>query len=124
MRWIWNVMGWSAVGIGAIGIVVPLLPTTPFLLLAAACFSKGSARFREALLQAPVLGAPLRDYLEHRRVPRNARRAALLLIWTGLSASILLAEPPLAVLFAAFIAASAVSLYLLSLPVTTASVRE
>lgn len=118
MRWIWNVFGWSAVSVGAIGIVLPLLPTTPFLLLAAGCFSRGSVRFRHWLLHAPVLGAPLREYLQHGRVPRRARRNALILLWSGMALSAWLVSPPAYVVVALFVIAVSVSTYLLRLPVS------
>jgi uncharacterized membrane protein YbaN (DUF454 family) len=57
--------GWTSVVLGVLGIFLPLLPTTPFLLLAAYCFSKGSDRWHAWLLNQPYLGKAIRDWNEH-----------------------------------------------------------
>lgn len=112
MRWIWNLFGITAVGLGIIGVVLPLLPTTPFLLLAAACFAKGSQRLRERLLQARIIGAPLREYLEQRRIARAVRMKAIVMLWSGLALSLWLAEPPMVVMAALLVTGIAVSAWL------------
>ncbi|MDP8080350.1 YbaN family protein [Phocoenobacter skyensis] len=66
------VAGWFFVGLGVIGIVVPLMPTTPFLLVALICFSRSSERFHSWLFNHPILGKPLRDWEETRRIPPYA----------------------------------------------------
>lgn len=55
-------IGWIALGFGIAGIFVPLLPTTPFLLVSAYCFSKTSPRFHHWLISHPKLGPPVRDW--------------------------------------------------------------
>ena len=59
------VAGFTSVLLGVIGIFLPLLPTTPFLLLAAFCFSKGSARWHRWLLSQPYLGKAILDWNQH-----------------------------------------------------------
>jgi uncharacterized protein len=61
-RYIYLTLGWIFLVIGMIGIVVPLLPTTPFLLLTAICFSKGSDRLHAWLLNHKVLGPPIKEW--------------------------------------------------------------
>jgi uncharacterized membrane protein YbaN (DUF454 family) len=61
-NWILTSLGLIFVIIGVVGIFLPLLPTTPFLLLAAFCFSKGSPQFHQWLLQHKRLGPPIRDW--------------------------------------------------------------
>lgn len=62
MRAIYSTLGIIFVIIGAIGIITPLLPTTPFLLLAAACFARGSQRFHQWLMTHPTLSKPILDW--------------------------------------------------------------
>ena len=67
--------------IGAIGIVLPLLPTTPFLLLAAACYIRSSPRFHQWLMNNRVLGCYIRDYCSGRGIPLRAKVFTLSLLW-------------------------------------------
>ncbi len=81
------VAGFISVGIGVVGVVVPLLPTTPFLLLAAYCFLRGSPRWHAWLLGNRVLGRYIHDYLTQRAVPRRTKIAALVVLWVCLIVS-------------------------------------
>ena len=76
MRWLLIVVGWLFVATGVVGIVLPGLPTTPFLLLAAFCFSKGSERVHDWLVAHPRLGTPIREWREHGAISRRAKVAA------------------------------------------------
>ncbi len=64
--------------LGIIGIVVPLLPTTPFLLLSAGCFSKSSERWHRWLLSNPTFGPMIQDWHEHRCIHCKTKVTALL----------------------------------------------
>lgn len=79
--------------LGVIGIVVPVLPTTPFLLLAAACFLRGSERMHRRLLENRVLGAYLRRYVRGEGIPRSSKITTLVALWGTLAVSILIAVP-------------------------------
>ena len=76
-------------GLGIIGIVVPILPTTPFLLLAAACYMRSSERFYQWLTKNRIFGAYVRNYIEGRGMPIRMKLATILLLWLaiGLSAT-------------------------------------
>ena len=76
-RGAWFALGWAAVGIGTIGIVVPGLPTTVFFVVAAACFSRSSPRFEQWVLERPGVGPLVRDYRAGLGMPRNAKVAAI-----------------------------------------------
>ncbi len=67
-----TIIGWFFVALGMVGVVLPLLPTTPFLLLALLCFSHGSPRFYHWLYQHRVFGQSLRAWQEERRIPKIA----------------------------------------------------
>ena len=76
-RWLWLAAGWCFVGIGAVGVVVPGLPTTGPLLLALACFARGSDRLHAWLLSHSVFGPPLRRWREHRAITIRAKVVAV-----------------------------------------------
>ncbi len=75
-RAFWLVLGLILVGIGFIGIFVPLLPTTDFLLLALPCFAKSSPRLEAWLINHPRFGPNLRAWRRNRAVPRRAKYMA------------------------------------------------
>lgn len=74
-------LGVLATALALIGVVVPLLPTTPLLLLAAACFVRSSDRLYNRLIGNRWFGGTIQDYLDRRTVPRRARIIALVMLW-------------------------------------------
>lgn len=79
--------GTASVGVGIVGIFVPLLPTTPFLLLAAAFYARSSPRLNAWLLGNRLFGPYVRRYREHRSMTRRHKVLTLLLLWTALGFS-------------------------------------
>ncbi len=75
-RALWLAAGWASLALGVVGAVLPLLPTVPFVLLAAACFSRGSARWERWLLSHPRFGPWVRDWRASRAVPVRAKQWA------------------------------------------------
>jgi uncharacterized membrane protein YbaN (DUF454 family) len=80
-------VGWLSVVLGVVGIFLPVLPTTPFLLLAAACFARSSERFYNWLVNHPKLGPWIRDYLEGNGIPLKGKVYAIGLMWVSISFS-------------------------------------
>lgn len=80
-------VGWLSVALGVVGIFVPVLPTTPFLLLAAACFVRSSRRFYLWLVEHPRLGPWIRDYLEGNGIPLKGKVYAIGLMWLSIGLS-------------------------------------
>jgi uncharacterized membrane protein YbaN (DUF454 family) len=76
-RALWALLGLTFVAIGAIGVVVPGLPTTPMLLLAAACFARSSPRLYAWLLRNPTFGPLIEDFRAGRGVSRKVKATAL-----------------------------------------------
>lgn len=70
-------LGWLAVALGAVGIVVPGLPTTGFFVLAAACFARSSPRFERWVLGLPTVGPMVRDHRAGLGMPRRAKMTAI-----------------------------------------------
>ncbi|CAI1786128.1 DUF454 family protein [Serratia proteamaculans] len=79
-RWLLIILGWLAVMLATLGVVLPLLPTTPFLLLAAWCFARSSPRFHAWLLYRSWFGSYLRHWQQHRALPPGAKWKAVLMI--------------------------------------------
>jgi uncharacterized membrane protein YbaN (DUF454 family) len=79
-RWLLLATGFLFVGLAALGAVLPILPTTPFLLVAAACFARSSPRFYQWLLSNPTFGPLIREWRENRSIPLRAKLAAIALI--------------------------------------------
>jgi len=76
-RAIFLVLGFVFVALGFIGAFLPVLPTTPFLILAAACFARSSTCFESWLLNHPRFGPLLKDWRSRGAIPRKAKFAAL-----------------------------------------------
>lgn len=81
VRYLCLAVGVIATGLGIIGTVVPMWPTTPFLLLAAACFVRSSDRLYAWLVSHDHLGPYVRDFMSGRGIPLRAKRVTLTLMW-------------------------------------------
>lgn len=75
------------VALGVVGIFLPLVPTTVFLLLAAACYARSSERFHQKLLNHRWLGAYIRNYRDGRGMTTRERTWTLVLLWIGIGAT-------------------------------------
>jgi uncharacterized membrane protein YbaN (DUF454 family) len=79
-----NTIGTVCVGLGVLGIILPLLPATPFLLLASACYVRGSERLNRRLLENKYLGPYIVNIKERRGLPLRAKVYTLLLLWPSI----------------------------------------
>ncbi|MFO7542186.1 MAG: YbaN family protein [Thiobacillus sp.] len=86
-------LGALFVALGVLGLFLPVLPTTPFMLLATACFARSSRRIHRWLLNHPRFGPILHEWQAHRSMPYRAKRTALLLIALSFSVSIVFFVP-------------------------------
>lgn len=109
-------VGLLCTGLGVIGIFVPLLPTTPFLLLATACFARSSNRFHTWLIEHNHLGPLVRGYLEGTGIPLRAKQTAITLVWLTLPPSALLLVPPIWAKLILILLALAITWYIWSQP--------
>jgi uncharacterized membrane protein YbaN (DUF454 family) len=78
MLWLW--IGHFFLGLGFIGLFLPILPTTPFILLASACYSRGSAKFETWLIEHKLFGPALRDWRSQKVIRPRAKIFATLSI--------------------------------------------
>ena len=88
MKFFWITLGWIALVLGIIGAFLPLLPTTPFLLLAAWSFSQGSEKLHLWIMTHPKLSPPIIDWQENRAIQRSIKVTATftMLAMIGLTA--------------------------------------
>ncbi|HLV28644.1 MAG TPA: YbaN family protein [Burkholderiaceae bacterium] len=87
IKTLYNIAGTVALLLGILGIFLPILPTTPFLLLASACYLRGSERMHRWLMNQRHLGPYLRNFQAGRGIPLRAKIAALAVMWTSLTIS-------------------------------------
>ncbi len=93
VRHVFIALGFAALLLGLIGIFLPILPTTPFILLAAAFFARGSERFHNWLLQHRITGPLIVDWYQHQSLRAGVKRWAYLHTTISFSSSILIIEP-------------------------------
>ena len=77
VRTLWTAAGLTSFALGAVGVLVPLLPTVPFMLLAAFCFARGSDRFHDWLVNHPRFGPAIQDWQAHGAISRRGKVAAV-----------------------------------------------
>jgi uncharacterized membrane protein YbaN (DUF454 family) len=106
-------VGFITTGLAILGIFMPLVPTVPLLLLAAACFARSSERFHHWLLNHQKLGPMINGYLNGQGIPLRAKINAIVLIWLSISISVYIV-PLLLLKFFLIIIGLSVTLYLLS----------
>ncbi len=73
VRYTWLTLGWISLIVGLVGLFIPLLPTTPFILLTGFCFSRGSERMHRWILTHPYLGSIIRNWHDNRSIPLSAK---------------------------------------------------
>ena len=116
LRHVVMALGWLFFGMGVVGMVVPIWPTTPFMLLAAACFMRSSERLHEWLVTHPKYGEHIRDYFAGRGLRRRTKFVAIGTMWASilLSAAVFVPHTEIDVLLV--LIAVGVSIYLIRQP--------
>lgn len=115
IRAAWLTAGFVCLGLGLLGIPLPLLPTTPFLLLAAFCFARGSERLHKWLITHPRLGPPIEAWQRERAISRSAKRASMVAIILVFGLSFALGVRPL-ILIVQAVVLSCVATFILTRP--------
>jgi uncharacterized protein len=103
------------VSLGILGIILPILPTTPFFLLAAACFSRSSKRFYTWLITNRWFGAYIRNYREGRGIPVKQKVLVLILLWLTILFSIMMSVALAGLKLLLLIIAAGVTIHILSI---------
>jgi len=110
--------------LGILGIVLPLLPTTPFLLLAAACYARGSERFYDWLLNHRWFGKYIHNYRSGSGIPIRAKVISLIVLWLTIVLSSILTLQQIWAPIVLVAVAIGISVYLLSLPTLRTNAAE
>ena len=115
MRIFYLIFGFLTLGIGMIGVFVPLLPTTPLVLLSAFCFARSSKRFHSWLLNHPRFGTMIKDWQENGSISKEAKNYAFFMIALSLVLSLIL-QVPQTVLLIQCITLSCVVIFIITRP--------
>ncbi|QQK74750.1 YbaN family protein [Salicibibacter cibarius] len=112
-RIILNICGSISVALGVLGIVLPLLPTTPFLLLAAACYVRSSDKLYHWLTTNKHFGPYIKNYREGKGIPLKAKVTAVVVLWVSLAFTIFLIIPLISIQWLLFFIGACVTWYIL-----------
>ena len=118
-RVIYLFIGTVSLVLGALGLFLPVLPTTPFMILAAACYLRSSKRMHAWILQSSLFGETIENYEAGRGLNRDTKIRALVLMWATITISAFFFVDQLIFRGAMFLVAAGVTIYLLRLPTMT-----
>ena len=108
------ILGTLSLGVGIVGIFLPLLPTTPLLLITAYCYLNSSEKLYKKLIHSKKLGPYIKDYMENKAVTKKVKKTAIAILWISLVISIVLIENIYVRVFLASLGLG-VSIYIISL---------
>ena len=123
-KWFLITVGIISVGLGLLGVFIPVLPTTPFLLLAAGCFMRSSQRLYDWLIRHKWFGEYIRNYREYRAIPPRAKVVTLVLLWSVIGTAALFAVTLWWVRVLLGVVAVGVTLHLLHLKTLTPEMTQ
>ncbi len=115
MRVLLVIAGTLSLGLGILGIFVPVLPTTPFLLLAAACYARSSQRFYDWLLNNRYCGEYIRNYRRKKAIRLKLKIITIALLWIAIGSSVIFAVDSLVIRVLLVLIAVGVSVHVLRL---------
>ena len=119
-KWIYIALGSISLGVGVLGIFLPLLPTTVFMLIAAACYARSSDRLYNWLLNHKVFGPYIKNWREHRAITRRTKIVILVVLWSTLAFSAFVAAKLLLVQIVLLIVGLGVTLFILNVKTMSA----
>ena len=102
--------------LGAIGVLLPIMPTAPFLLLAAACFARASPRFYQRIVTSKTFGPPILEWRRHHSIPWRTKLIAMGLFFVSFTTSTLLFVRPLALQLLLALIGAGILAYLYRIP--------
>jgi len=111
-KWMLIALGSLSLGLGVLGIFLPLLPTTVFLLISAACYARSSKRLYDWLLNHKWFGPYIRNWREHKAIPQKSKIIILALLWGTLLVSGLFATDLTVIRFALLVVGAGVTIFI------------
>ena len=114
MKYLLIILGSISLVLGVIGIFLPLLPTTPFLLLTAALYVRSSENLYQWLIHQKYLGTYIRNYREHKAIPLRAKIISVTLVWATLLYCAIFISENIYLSIALLVLATAISWHILS----------
>ena len=124
IRWLLLAAGTLSLAIGIVGIFLPLLPTTPFVLLAAILYARSSKRFYNWLLYNRLFGRYIRNYLDGKEIPLLAKAISISLLWITLGSSAIFFVSMLTIRIILLLVGIGVSIHILLIPTLKADRDE
>jgi uncharacterized membrane protein YbaN (DUF454 family) len=118
------IAGTLALVIGILGVFIPILPTTPFLLLAAACYVRSSQRFYHWLLNNRLLGVYIKNYIEGKGMSRRAKFFTIILLWITIGLSMWFATQNVVIRVILVLVAAGVTTYIIRIRTFKGKVNE
>jgi hypothetical protein len=110
--------------VGIVGIFLPILPTTPFLLLTAACYARGSEKFYNWLVNNICLGKYIKNYQEGRGIPLTTKMFAITFLWITISFSIIVVISNFLLQITLIIIANTVTIHILTIKTMKKEIRK
>ena len=120
-RLLFTILGTLFLGIGCIGLILPILPTTPFLILAAACYVRGSDRIYQWMMRNRLFGEFIKNYLEGKGIKSKQKVVTLAFLWIMILLTTVYMMEHLLLRILLFIIAFTVSIHILKLPTFTST---
>ncbi|MBQ2414487.1 MAG: YbaN family protein [Rikenellaceae bacterium] len=114
MKTVYIILGSLSLALGIVGIFIPLLPTTPLLLLSAALYFRSSPQLYEWLLNHPKLGTYIRNFREYNAIPLRAKIVSITLLWLTIGYCVVAVIEPLWLRITLMLLASAITIHILS----------
>jgi uncharacterized membrane protein YbaN (DUF454 family) len=118
------IAGTLALVIGILGVFIPILPTTPFLLLAAACYVRSSQRFYHWLLNNRLLGVYIKNYIEGKGMSRRAKFFTIILLWITIGLSMWFATQSVVIRVILVLVAAGVTTHIIRIRTFKGKVNE
>jgi uncharacterized protein len=115
IKWLLIAAGTVSVFLGLLGIVLPLLPTTPFLLLGAACYARSSGKIYEWLIGNRLFGTYIKNYRDGNGVPVKIKISAISFLWTTILITTIFFIPVIIVKILLLVIASAVTIHIVKI---------
>lgn len=115
MRWFWYLVGYAAAGLGLLGVLLPIMPTVPFLILAVYAFARSSPQLRQKILAHPVYGPPVLDWQERGAIGRKIKLYAITAMTFSVGIALWL-ELPTPLIVSQVVICTAVAIFIVTRP--------